>query len=560
MSWGTELWDQWDNINVHTQKGIDFSERYIHFLKERSSVEMDYASKLKKLVKNFQPKKRDEDEYQFTWSRAFVDMLKEVYDMASQHEVVAENLTGTVSRNLQDLVTETKTDRKKYLQDGARLQEQLRQSSQTLDKAKRKYEKAHYDSERSLDNYRKADADINLSRAEVEKHRVVMNGKVQQCEECKNEYAAQLQTHNNHQTEFYSQTMPQVFQQLQDMDERRIHKLQECVLQCAEIEKNVVPIINTCIEGIAKAAGSINTAADSKLVIERYKSGFAMPEDVPFEDLSTGQSIEPSNNQTPRIPAPANSVKNATVSGGKGKKRGGLFGIFGSSKIIGLLGKVSTPVKVDEQKEDFSDLPPNQRRRKLQQKIDSIKKEMAKEHSEREGILKLKDVYAGNPALGDPSTLDKKIEENSQKLDGLRQELLKYEGYMAEAEGKVSRRHSASEDSRSLSTSGSGDTQHTQQVSAPGTPQVQHNVYQPIDGDEDGEDEFDIFPVIGHCRALYPFEAVNEGSVPMGENEEMQILEQDQGDGWTRVRKGDGSEGFVPTSYIECHYYDADQV
>ena len=45
----------------------------------------------------------------------------------------------------------------------------------------------------------------------------------------------------------------------------------------------------------------------------------------------------------------------------------------------------------------------------------------------REGIMKLKDVYAGNPALGDPTTLDKKIEENSQKLDGLRQELLKYE-------------------------------------------------------------------------------------------------------------------------------------
>ena len=53
---------------------------------------------------------------------------------------------------------------------------------------------------------------------------------------------------------------------------------------------------------------------------------------------------------------------------------------------------------------------------------------------------------------------------------------------------------------------------------------------------------------------------MNEGSVPMGENEEMHILEQDQGDGWTRVRKADSSEGFVPTSYIECHYYDADQV
>ena len=62
------------------------------------------------------------------------------------------------------------------------------------------------------------------------------------------------------------------------------------------------------------------------------------------------------------------------------------------------------------------------------------------------------------------------------------------------------------------------------------------------------------------CFLFVPLPAINEGSVPMGENEEMQILEQDQGDGWTRVRKNDGAEGFVPTSYIECHYYDVDQV
>ena len=34
--------------------------------------------------------------------------------------------------------------------------------------------------------------------------------------------------------------------------------------------------------------------------------------------------------------------------------------------------------------------------------------------------------------------------------------------------------------------------------------------FRPIDGDEDNEDEFDIFPVIGQCRALYPFEGMEE--------------------------------------------------
>ena len=43
----------------------------------------------------------------------------------------------------------------------------------------------------------------------------------------------------------------------------------------------------------------------------------------------------------------------------------------------------------------------------------------------------------------------------------------------------------------------------------------------------------------------------------MDENEELWVIETDQGDGWTRVRRIKPSslhpmpEGFVPTSYIE---------
>lgn len=66
--------------------------------------------------------------------------------------------------------------------------------------------------------------------------------------------------------------------------------------------------------------------------------------------------------------------------------------------------------------------------------------------------------------------------------------------------------------------------------------------------------------VVMLCFCVCVPAATNEGSVPMSENEEMQILEEDQGDGWTRVRKSDASEGFVPSSYIQCHYYGQDQV
>ena len=42
-------------------------------------------------------------------------------------------------------------------------------------------------------------------------------------------------------------------------------------------------------------------------------------------------------------------------------------------------------------------------------------------------MLKMQDVYVQNPALGDPASLTKQLEENAQKLDKLRQEQQKFE-------------------------------------------------------------------------------------------------------------------------------------
>lgn len=49
--------------------------------------------------------------------------------------------------------------------------------------------------------------------------------------------------------------------------------------------------------------------------------------------------------------------------------------------------------------------------------------------------------------------------------------------------------------------------------------------------------------------------AQSEGSIPMQEDEEFLVIELDQGDGWTRVRRENNEEGFVPSSYIVCTLY-----
>lgn len=39
--------DQYDHVALHTQKGIDFCDKYTHFLNERCKIELDYAKQLK---------------------------------------------------------------------------------------------------------------------------------------------------------------------------------------------------------------------------------------------------------------------------------------------------------------------------------------------------------------------------------------------------------------------------------------------------------------------------------------------------------------------------------
>ena len=49
----------------------------------------------------------------FTSSKAFLNMLREVHDMAGQHEVIAENTQQQLIADIQKTVNELKQDRKK---------------------------------------------------------------------------------------------------------------------------------------------------------------------------------------------------------------------------------------------------------------------------------------------------------------------------------------------------------------------------------------------------------------------------------------------------------------
>ncbi|KAI1884293.1 hypothetical protein AGOR_G00224940 [Albula goreensis] len=588
MDWGTDLWDQYDVIEKHTQSGLDLVEKYVKFVKERTEVEQNYAKQLRNLTKKYSPKRgsKEEQECRFSSHQSFMDILNEVNDYAGQREVIAENMILTICLELSKYLQDLKQERKTYLSEAKKAQQSLESSYKQLESSKKRFEREWREAEKASQYAEKTDQDINATKADVEKAKMQAHMRAHTAEECKNEYAAQLQKYNQEQSQFYFMEMPQILNKLQDMDERRVVKLGQGYVSFADTEKRVMPIISKCLEGITKAGTSTNEKNDSLALIEQHKSGFERPGDLEFEDYSQGINRASSDSSlgTPKgpldllgknknklwpfskksklppppltpfssPPSPANGPPspkfardplsyclkeiNKTV-----KPRISSFRTL--KRTILTPGKYMPPVT-----EDFGHLPPEQRRKRLQQKIDDIGKELQKEVDQSEALEKMKDVYEKNPQMGDPSSLEPQISQTGQNIERLRGELQKYESWLTEAGG---RGETINYSSHSFNNNGahdkySPDGAHSDESSA----DASQAIYAEFDDDFDEEE---IVNPIGECTALYSFQGASEGTIPMQEGEVFAVVEEDKGDGWTRVRRNNGDEGYIPTSYVNIN-------
>uniref|UniRef100_A0A8D2IK64 Formin binding protein 1 n=1 Tax=Varanus komodoensis TaxID=61221 RepID=A0A8D2IK64_VARKO len=601
MSWGTELWDQFDNLEKHTQWGIDVLEKYIKFVKERTEIEISYAKQLRNLSKKYQPKKnsKEEDEYKYSSCCAFLATLNEMNDYAGQHEVISENITAQITTALARYVQELKQERKAHFHDGRKAQQHIETCWKQLESSKRRFERDCKEADRAQQYFEKMDADINVTKADVEKARQHAHLRHQMAEESKTEYSSMLQKFNQEQNEHYYTHIPSIFQKIQDMEERRIARLGESMKAFADVDRQVIPIIGRCLDEITKAAESIDQKKDSQLVVEVFKSGFEPPGDVEFEDFT--QPIK----RTVSESSLSNPKDGKSESRFSSKSKGKLWPFIKKNKLMSLLTSPhqppppppssaspspvpNGPQSPKQQKEplshrfnefmtskpkihcfrslkrggggpeDFSNLPPEQRRKKLQQKVDELNKDIQKEVDQRDALTKMKDVYIKNPQMGDAASVDHKLAELEHNLEKLRQEARKFEGWLTEVEGRLParpetmRRQSGMYDPQNTLTVNncaqdreSPDGSYTEEASQESEAKV------PAPEFDDEFDDEEPLPTIGTCKALYTFEGQNEGTISVTEGETLFVIEEDKGDGWTRIRRNEDEEGYVPTSYVE---------
>ncbi|XP_049593282.1 formin-binding protein 1 isoform X2 [Syngnathus scovelli] len=624
--------DQFDNLEKHTQWGIDFLEKYAKFVKERSEIEINYAKQIRNLSKKYQPKKnsREEEESKYTFCKAFLTTLNELNDYAGQHEVIAENLTSQIITELSRYLQDLKTERKSHFHDGRKAQQHIESSWKQLESCKRKFERDCKEADKAQQYFDKMDADINVTKADVEKRsslkaRQQAQVRHQMAADSKGDYSSYLHKFNQEQNEHYYTIIPNIFQKLQDMEEKRIERLGTCMKTFADVDRQVIPIVGKCLDGMSKAAEAIEAKTDSKQVVESYKSGFEPPGDVEFEDYEqamkravsesslsnsrgevrerpTGKSkgklwpfIKNKNKfmsllTSPRQPPPAppgSSPPSPSADSQSPKQhkeplshrlndfmaskpkmhclrslRRGL-----SLKLLTLNSHVRNLIEASGP-EDFSHLPPEQRRKKLQGKLDELNKDIQKETDQRDALTKMKDVYVKNPQMGDAASLDPRLAELGQNIEKLQFEVQKFEGWLAEVEERMpsksdTHRRSGLYESHSSGAVNNNCAQDRESPDGSYTEEQNSEIHEkanvanakpPVAVTPEFDDEFDdeeSLPTIGNCKALYPFDGHNEGTISVAEGELLYVIEEDKGDGWTRVRRNQDEEGYVPTSYVE---------
>ncbi|XP_019849936.1 PREDICTED: formin-binding protein 1-like isoform X2 [Amphimedon queenslandica] len=522
MSWGSELWDQYEAICTHTDHEIEFIRRVSSFVKDRIHAETVYAKELRKLVKSY--RKREEEDSKYTNIQAFGKLVVETNDLAGQRELIAEYLQNEVFKPLNELAKNTTAVRRKMMLEGQELHKKLKESMDQLENAKRIYRKASEEKEVAAHALDRADNDPQSTKAKIDKLTQISRGKDQAGEESRNNYILQLEATNQYRRQHYTQLMPQHMDTFMQMNTDHINTYKALINAYAESHRRVNPVINTCLDNITAGSDAIDPDKDNRQFIEERKTGYPVPGNVDFEEYQ-----------------------------GKIKKK--------------------EKDKKDDKKKlearDFSHLPPEQRKKRLIKKIGELEAAMEKTTSDMTAMEKMKTIYEQNPSLGDAQQVAQRLAENAEKIGIIKSEIQEFKGYLSEAGSGGSAKNGKSpaakkkekvkekkeERPRATSKLSSTDIEvvsNNSSTAAHPSPQGSTDNVKAqeewFSDDEDGGSK-DQSGDAGVWIMVYDFEAQNEDELSCRANDIVTIIE-DLGDGWLRVRKGK-DEGYVPQSYVQ---------
>lgn len=559
-------------INDYTGKGIEVIEKIANFAKDRAALENEYSVKLKALIKKHgvRPKGGDSDLMNsVTFIKGYYDVVGGLQPIAAQHELIAENLKTNVIPLAIQKMTEYKQAKKQLETDNANLVKHMNNVIAEMNKTQKEYGKSFKEAEAAMLKYAKAEKNMEISRLELEKTKNNYHVKLTLLDESKRSYAGTTIKANEEQAVHYEKKVPTLLENYRRLHENRIHDTIDILNKCVQAESDVLPIIGSCHNDMKKDIMKIDPIRDGNLVVENMRTGHARPAPFTFDDLGSPKTFLSGSG--------AGSIETIDST----MKKGTLMGTKKDSKVARkqsmhqkFFGGGSNDKKDNG---DYGTLPPQQRARKLQAKIGELEKDKDRAVSSREGVIKMQMAYRENPKLGNPVDCDAQIAQYGREIDALCNDIQKYRIQLDDVNAQMNGLTATSVNGsdtppsiRSVSSASSGVTSRVNTIndshrtnggggrrqSFTGSGSSESD---PSTANGNGRDEFyeEVKPtVVGEAIAQFAFDGSQDGTIRMEANEKLWLIEKDEGDGWTRVRKeNNSSEGFVPSSYLKTTWF-----
>lgn len=511
-SWGEELWDSFEKVDSKFSSRIKYNENVIKFIKDKNQLDSDYAKNIKNLVSR---NRKITPKPEFSTDECFFGWLTEMENIANQYEMIVESVQKTCIARLQSHTTEMTKHKNESRLEHKNWVKMMENLDSNQEKAKQNWAKKLKDYDKAKAMFDKADSDQHVTKADVEKARQNSHHKRQMAEDAKNEYSRCLVEFNKQQHDHHIRLIPDLLNTSQRLALENGNCFREVVKNYCVAERSFRPLIAKCIDDVDQKTEYVNANTDSDTVVEMTKTGYSRPDDKTFEDM-----------------------ENPPKESGKKTLRGLGFGLFKKTE--------SKPVQ-----EDMSHLPPQQRKRQLLKMRQKLMDEMEKDTKEINSLKKMSSVKN----FGDGGQVQQKINEATNRLNTKSQRLRQINEWLNETEialnGKLKTdyehesEHASAEvskyDYNQMDTSGSG--QFSEQSGS------QMDVSRNSGYRDSFEDESLEGPV---ATCLYNFQEAGEGCITVNMGESLCITEEDNGDGWTKVRVfNTNREGFVPTSYIK---------
>uniref|UniRef100_A0A158PCJ7 SH3 domain-containing protein n=1 Tax=Angiostrongylus cantonensis TaxID=6313 RepID=A0A158PCJ7_ANGCA len=557
--------DQTDAIAGHTAKGVEFLERIGTFAKERALIEEEYAAKLRTLAKKSLGRKKEDEEASknFTY-------------------VIGERIRKEVIPYVAARAGVHRTQRKQCLSDLQTIHANLTTAMDHLFKAQKHYGKTFKEAEAAFLKYAKADKNMEISRLDLDKAKNNAQMRSNISEEAKHAYAHALQCANDAQSAHYSQLLPEALARMRAIDLERINDTKIAMELCIASEVDVRPIIARCHEDMKKAVDQIDAIQDTAMVVEQFKTGYVYPPPIQFEDLGRPDSCLSIGGDMPHIDV---TLKRTVLSGGKKDSKGVSRKQSMHQKFFGGGDKHKASNRTINFSESFEPgsfqygifyepcveiLPPQQRIRRLQAKVAELEKEREKCQQSKEGLVKMKQVYTANPKMGNAADCETQLCQYEKEIESINQQISKFRLLLDDIQLQNNQPIGGSDTPPSVRSASSNSSVPPARPPQPQTSQCGSYSEESVTSNDgcntsnlnavnqrrDEVYEECAMPALGTAVAQFPFEGGTEGTIDMRDGEELLLIEKDEGDGWTRVRRIASSvEGFVPTSYLQCKWY-----